>query len=125
MRSIKKIASSALTATFVSGALIGNAFAEFPDQTFGDGNGNQPVSIQQMKIANAKALRAAGRLSVSKNTVNHSAFADFPDQTVGDLNGANPVPVRKVFADTEQPNVPISQFEGDWNGTSRVGFPRQ
>ncbi|QFT29277.1 hypothetical protein K1718_02640 [Roseibium porphyridii] len=124
MRTSKKILSTVVAATFVSGALIGGAFAQFPDQTVGDLNGNNPVSIQQMQIANAKALRDAGKLN-TKSYVNRAAVADFPDQTVGDSNGNTPVPVRVQATRASDSNLTILPFIGDWNGTAKKGFPHQ
>ncbi|MET1416677.1 hypothetical protein ABVF61_30710 [Roseibium sp. HPY-6] len=124
MRTIKKTLSTVVATTFVSGALIGGAFADFPDQTYGDSNGNNPVSIQQMQIGNAKALRSSGKLSKS-TSVSHAALADFPDQTVGDANGNTPVAVRVQAIRANDSNLLILPFKGDWNGTSKQGFPRQ
>ncbi|WP_298816869.1 hypothetical protein [uncultured Roseibium sp.] len=124
MRTIKKTLSTVVAATFVSGALIGGAFAQFPDQSVGDLNGNNPVSIQQMRIANEKALRSSGKLS-TKSFVNRAAVADFPDQTVGDSNGNTPVPVRAQATRKTDSNLLILPFIGDWNGSGKEGFPRQ
>jgi hypothetical protein len=132
MTTNKKLLSSLIAAVFVSGAFVGNAFALDPDDSAGDLTGDRPLSIRQMKIANEKALQAArnNRLLILKpqSEASRAAFADFPDQTVGDLNGNTPVPVRQLARDNAiagQKDLPILQFQGDWNGTSKKGFPHQ
>lgn len=132
MKTTRTFLSSLLAAVFVSGALVGNAFADDPDDTVGDLNGDKPLSIRQMQIANEKALRAVrgNRLHIVKPDSNakRAAYADFPDQSVGDLNGNTPVPVRRQAADNAaagSKNLLILPFIGDWNGTSKKGFPHQ
>ncbi|CTQ55971.1 hypothetical protein LP7551_04527 [Roseibium album] len=132
MTTNKKLLSSLIAAVFVSGAFVGNAFALDPDDSVGDLTGDKPLSIRQMKIANEKALRAArnGRLLTLKpqSEASRAAYADFPDQSVGDLNGNNPVPVRQQVRDNsiaDRQDLLILQFQGDWNGTAKKGFPHQ
>ncbi|WP_422373859.1 hypothetical protein [Roseibium sp.] len=123
MRTTKKIITTLLAAGVVSTAAIGSAFADFPRQSYGDLSGNEPVSIEQMRIANQKALNSAGGSSVRVN--NASASADFPRQAYGDLNGNNRIPVREISKTKNNSNVLILPFLGDWNGTSKAGFPHQ
>lgn len=132
MKLYKSTLSSMLAAVFMSASFAGVSFADDPDDTVGDLNGNKPLSIRQMNIANAKALRAARTYRVPdtnrESAATRAAYADFPDQTVGDLNGNNPVPVRRQAADNTaagQKNLLILPFIGDWNGTSKKGFPHQ
>ena len=122
MRTTKKIITTLLAAGIVSTAAIGSALADFPRQSFGDLSGDEPVSIEQMRIANQKALQSSGRSAVR---VNSAVLADFPDQAYGDLNGENPVPVREQSKSTQSKNLLILPFIGDWNGTSKTGFPHQ
>jgi len=116
MRTNKKFLSSLLAAAFVSTATIGSAFAYDPDDTVGDLTGDKPLSIRQMQIANEKALRDArdNRLLILKvqgsyngeETLTASQQAAFNSAKSGD-------------------SLPILPFIGDWNGTSKAGFPHQ
>jgi hypothetical protein len=67
MRTSKKIITTLLAAGIVSTAAIGSALADFPRQAYGDLNGNEPLSIEQMRIANQKALKSAGGVRVSSH----------------------------------------------------------
>ena len=130
MRTNKKFLSSLLAAAMVSAAMIGNAFADDPDDTVGDLTGDKPLSIRLMQIQNQRALAAAQNRQAFSRQQSNAAYADFPDQTVGDLNGNNPVPVRRQAANnslargSDKPLL-ILQFQGDWNGTAKKGFPHQ
>ncbi|MBO6894074.1 MAG: hypothetical protein JJ866_19190 [Roseibium sp.] len=118
MRTTRKIVSSVIAATFVSAAAATSAFAFDPDDTVGDLNGDKPVSVRQQQIANAKALEDArgNRLLI------------LPVQ--GSYNGEERFTARQQAASnakiaSRQGTLPILEFIGDWNGTSKPGFARQ
>jgi len=118
----QKIIPTLLAAGIVSTAAIGTAFADFPRQTFGDLSGNEPVSVRQLQIANDRAL---GSAPSTVGVRNPATTADFADQAYGDLSGDVPVSVRGQAKVVNSDNLLILPFLGDWNGTSKKGFPRQ
>jgi hypothetical protein len=118
MRTSKKILSSVIAAAFVSGAAVGGAFAFDRDDTVGDLTGDKPLSIRQQKIANAKALQDAknNRLLIL--------------QVEGSFNGEERLTASQQAASNAKiasasGSLPILEFKGDWNGTSKAGFPHQ
>jgi len=119
MTTARKTIATLLSAGVLSVAAAGTALADFPRQTFGDLSGNEPVSVHQLRAANAKALKAVrGQGATAGNPV---TAADFADQAYGDLNGDVPVSVRGQARVRPASNLLILPSLGDWNGTSAAG----
>ncbi|MEM9630422.1 MAG: hypothetical protein AAGA50_03795 [Pseudomonadota bacterium] len=130
MRTTRKILSPLIAAAFVSGAFIGTAYAIDNATQFGDLSGNEPLSVQTMRAQNERALRSSQKRSVNAYSAGNTnrAYADFPDQAFGDLSGNNPVPIRRQSVENRasgSDSLLILQFQGDWNGTAKEGFPHR
>ncbi|GAB4524882.1 MAG: hypothetical protein Tsb0019_26930 [Roseibium sp.] len=119
----RKVITALIAAGIASGAAAGTAFADFPDQAYGDLNGSEPVSVRQQQIANQKILGSAGGATPVRHGT--AIVADFPDQAYGDLNGSVPVSVRELSRARASTGGLNLKFLGDWNGTAKSGFPRQ
>jgi len=119
----RKIITALIAAGLASGAAAGTAFADFPDQAYGDLNGSEPISVRQQQIANKRILGSVGSaIALPQHT---AVVADFPDQAYGDLNGSEPVSVRALSGVRPVTTAPKLNFLGDWNGTAKTGFPRR
>lgn len=118
MRTSRKIISSVIAAAFVSGAAVTGAFANDPDDSVGDLTGDKPLSIRQQQIANAKALEDArgNRLLILPVEGSYNGEERFTARQQAASNA-------KIAA--QRSSLSILEFQGDWNGTAKAGFPHQ